>query len=61
MSGGGGGGIIIIHRLLEEPAVINNPVDCRVLQAIADRSPVRLSRQDAITVLFLLWKYLRGS
>lgn len=56
---GGGGGPIIINKLLEDPTPIDDPEDKEFLRFIADRSPTRLSRSDALQVLMLLWRYLR--
>jgi len=55
---GGGGGIIIIKRLAEDDQI--SPRDRVRLYAIADQAVLRCTRWQAISVLRILWKYLRS-
>lgn len=54
---GGGGGTIIINRIADGPPI--SSVDALILQRIADRSTVKCSVRDALTVLAIVWRYLR--
>jgi hypothetical protein len=57
MSGGGGGRIIINRIADSDPVTV---YDRCALHAIADRSSVRCSLLDAVRVLAIIWKYIRG-
>lgn len=54
---GGGGGVIIIQRFAESPDLSDD--DRKKLLAIADRSVVRCSFGDAVSVCRIVWKLLR--